>query len=56
VALAGHRHVVVAVEPHLGGASGLRRDQRAGRGDEAACVSLPPNAPPMRRTSTVTSA
>ncbi len=32
VALAGHRHVVVAVESHLGGAAGLRRDQGAGAG------------------------
>ncbi len=33
VALAGHDHVVVAVGAELGGAAGLRGDQRAGGGE-----------------------
>ena len=52
VPLAGHQHVVVAVEPELAGAPGHVRRQSGDRGPMQACVSLPPKPPPIRRTST----
>ena len=56
MAFARHDHVVVAVEPQLAGpARSCRPSSAAMQAISAAWLSLPPNAPPMRRQMTTTS-